>query len=289
MAYHPTADQGSRPGPRWGVCAGCRKGPAAGRPGRGPLALDGKCEPRILKAVRRLIRQIRRSVLATTINPALLTVAERLQYEGYLHREETDASVLTIAKEGASIKVIVRRTGHSRGLVRRILRGERSDVSRVRESSLETYLPWLDREWAAGFHNGADLWRRLRSQEFLGSFRVVTEWASRRGQADLVDTESLHRVPSATTIAKLMTTGRDTLSRAETVTVAAIEAGVPTLVEARTIVEGIHKQRQILFLDRTWPRQPGSVFRHWNCTRSRRGSCRHRHLLVKRADRRADH
>jgi transposase len=99
-----------------------------------------------LEAVRRSMRQIRRSVGAMTINPALLTAAERLQYEGYLHREETNASVLTIAKDGASIKDIVRRTGHSRGLVRRILRGERSDVFRVRESSLETYLPWLDRE-----------------------------------------------------------------------------------------------------------------------------------------------
>ncbi len=176
-----------------------------------------------------------------TINPALLTAAERLQYEGYLHREETNASVLTIAKDGASIKEIMRRTGHSRGLVRRILRGERSDVFRVRESSLETYLPWLDREWAEGSRNGAYLWRRLRSQRFRGTLRVVTGLASRRRQAERVDTESLHRVPSARTIARLMTTGCDTLSRAETVTVAAVEAGVPMLVEARTVVEGFHE------------------------------------------------
>jgi transposase len=51
----------------------------------------------------------------------------------------------------------------------------------------------------------------------------------------------LRRVPSARTIARLMTTGRDTLSRAETVTVAAVESGVPTLVEARTVVEGFHE------------------------------------------------
>ena len=37
-----------------------------------------------------------------------------------------------------------------------------------------------------------------------------------------------------------MTIGRDTLSKAETVTVAAIEAGVPTLVEAREIIAGFH-------------------------------------------------
>jgi len=33
-----------------------------------------------------------------------------------------------------------------------------------------------------------------------------------------------------------MTTGRDTLSKSETVTIAAVEAGVPLLVEAREIV-----------------------------------------------------
>ena len=98
-----------------------------------------------------------------------------------------------------------------------------------------------DAVWAAGSHKGADLWRRLRSQEFRESLRVVTEWASRRRQAKRVDTESLHRVPSARTIASFITTGRDTLSRAETVTVAAVEAGVPTLVEARTVVEGFHE------------------------------------------------
>lgn len=35
-----------------------------------------------------------------------------------------------------------------------------------------------------------------------------------------------------------MTTGRDNLSKADTVTIAAIEARVPTLVEARTLVDG---------------------------------------------------
>jgi transposase len=37
-----------------------------------------------------------------------------------------------------------------------------------------------------------------------------------------------------------MTIGRDTLSKAETVTIAAIEAGVPTLVEARGRIAEFH-------------------------------------------------
>lgn len=44
-----------------------------------------------LDAVRRSMRQIRCAIGAMAIKPELLTAAERLQYEGYLHREETNA------------------------------------------------------------------------------------------------------------------------------------------------------------------------------------------------------
>jgi transposase len=44
----------------------------------------------------------------------------------------------------------------------------------------------------------------------------------------------------ARTIARLMMTGRDTLPRAEPVTVAAAEASVPLLIDARTLIERFH-------------------------------------------------
>jgi len=188
-----------------------------------------------LDAVQKSMRQIRRAIGAATINPDLLTAAERIQYEGYLRREEANAVILGLAKEGITIKEIVRRTGHSRGLVRRMLRGQRSDVFRVRESSLEVHLEWLDAQWAAGQRNGTELWRRLKKQGFRGCLRVVTEWASRRRRAERAD-GALSRTPSSRTIARQMTIGRDALSKAETVTVATIENGVPLLVEAREII-----------------------------------------------------
>jgi len=79
-----------------------------------------------------------------------------------------------LAKNEVTIKEIVRRTGHSRGLVRKVLRGQRSDVFRVRESSLELHLQWLDEQWAAGHRNGSELWRRLKRQGFRGGVRVVS-------------------------------------------------------------------------------------------------------------------
>ena len=72
-------------------------------------------------------------------------------------------------------------------------------------------------------------------QGFRGCMRVVSEWATRRRQADSSD-HALSRAPAARTIARLMTIDRDRLTRSEAVTVAAIEGGVPLLIEAREIV-----------------------------------------------------
>src|SRR6476620_2062551 len=57
-----------------------------------------------LDAVRTSIRQIRGVLGATTVDPLLLTAAERIQHEGYLRREETNLAILGLAKEGAAIR-----------------------------------------------------------------------------------------------------------------------------------------------------------------------------------------
>ena len=119
------------------------------------------------------------------------------------------------------------RTGHSRGLVRRVLRGQRCDVFMPRDSSLERHPPWLDAQWAAGERNAAALWRELKALGFRGGYRVVAVGATRRRRADAANLEHLKRTPSARTVARLMTTARDDLSRAQTVLVAAIEGAAP--------------------------------------------------------------
>ena len=214
-----------------------------------------------LAATRGSMRQIRAKLEIAAIDPELLTAAERLQYEGYLRREDVNASVLALRNAGVAIKEIVRRTGHSRGTVRRVLRGERSEVFRSRESSLDLYLPWLDARWKAGQRCGAALWREMRGEGFRGSLRVVGEWATRRRRrADEANLERLKRTPSARTVARLMTSSRDHLSRAETVTLAAIETAAPALVEAREIVEAFHalvRKKTVAALD-PWLDRAGS-------------------------------
>lgn len=190
-----------------------------------------------LAAVQRSMPAIRKAIGAKTLDPKLLTAAERLQYEGYHRRQQTNQIVRKMADEGLAIKRIVRSTGLSRKLVRQILRGEREDVFRIRESSLTPWLPRLEQEWSGGCLNGAELWRRLRADGFRGSLRVVSEWATRQRRAEQAVPNGTGKSPPARRIAALLTMGRDHLSRADAVQVARIEAALPALATARALTD----------------------------------------------------
>ena len=88
-------------------------------------------------------------------------------------------AILALAQHGVPIKQIVRETGHSRKLVRQVIRGERTDVFRMQQSSLEPHLPWLDAQWDGG---SAQCYGPLASSEATeasrGSLRVIGEWAT---------------------------------------------------------------------------------------------------------------
>ncbi|MCK1479944.1 ISL3 family transposase [Bradyrhizobium sp. 197] len=193
-----------------------------------------------LDAVCRSMNRIRTAIGTTTIAPELLTCAEKLRYQGYLRRQDSHAVVTALASDGVSLKEIVRRTGHSRNLVRQISRGGGTDMFRTRQSTLDGHLPFLDAQWSGGCRNGAELWRRLKGQGFKGSLRVVAEWTTRRRRAETISHQQLQKVPAARTIAQLMTTKRDHLTRAEPVTLAVIEQNVSMLADAQALVGRFH-------------------------------------------------
>ena len=190
-----------------------------------------------LQAVRQSMCSIRRALAAGTVDADLLTSAQRRQYEGFLCREADNAVIQRAARAGMSIKEIVRRTGHSRKVVRDVVRGGRTDVFRVRTSSLEPFLVQLSADWTAGCRNGAELFRRLRSAGYAGSPRVVAEWTTRRRRIEAAPTEAPIAPPSARSIARLMTVARDQVSGADAVSVTVIEQAVPALVAGRTLLD----------------------------------------------------
>jgi hypothetical protein len=185
-----------------------------------------RAEP-FLDAVSKSMRQIRQAVGSNVVDPKLLTYAEKLQYEGYLLRQETNEAIQELAKSGTSIRQIVRQTGHSRKLVRDVLRGQRLDVFRTRPSALDSWLPWLNERWDTGSRNALALWREMRAEGFVGQRGIVSQWAQRRRLAEKAGQSGLMRTPSARVLARLMTSAQDGLGKSDAILVAVIENCVP--------------------------------------------------------------
>ena len=193
-----------------------------------------------LEAVRQSMRPIRQALGCAALDPALLTAAERLQYEGHLRRKAEYEAIRVMSDSGMAIRELVRRTGRSRKLVRGIVRGGGDDVFRPRASTLTPHLTWLEAAWDGGCRNGAALWRRLRTEGFGGSLRVVTEWTTRHRRSERAESSTMRKPPPARGIARLMLARHDCLTRKEALIVAAAERAVPPLVVARVLVDRFH-------------------------------------------------
>ena len=191
------------------------------------------------------MRAIRQVLGPTVIDPALLTSAEHIQYDGFQRRQDSSQAIKALAASGKSIKEITRSTGRSRKLVRTVLRGGDGDVFRCRIRMLEPHTPMLRAAWEAGCRNGAELWRRLCDNGFNVGLRVVTEWATRQRRSEKAGAELSRAAPPARLLSRLMTARRDDLSKADAVTVAAIERGVPTLAAARDLMERFHRMFRV--------------------------------------------
>jgi transposase len=238
--------------------AGYRQAATDGRPDAVQVAdrwhLMENASAAFLNAVRRSMHSVRKAIGAGTVDPVSLTAAERRQHSGWLLREAENASILALAAEGVAIKEIVRRTDKSRGLVRQVLRGARTDMFRSRMSSLDPFLTQLETAWASGAHNGAALWRAMKVMGFTGGLRVVTEWVNRKRKDEGTATGDKRpcKAPSARRIARMMTTDRDKVSKAAARAVAIIGDAVPDLTTARDLLDRFHRlirQRKVDRLD----------------------------------------
>ena len=104
---------------------------------------------------------------------------------------------------------------------------------------LEPYLAKLDTDWAAGCRNGAELWRRLRAGGFRGGASGRDGMGHRgSGAARRPDLALTRIAPPARRLSRLLTMQREQLSKADAITVAAVETGVPALAAARDLWNG---------------------------------------------------
>ena len=193
-----------------------------------------------VEGVKRHMGDLRRAIVGGDIDPAALSAAEKLQWDGWQRRDEVNETVRAMRGKGCSIKGIVRTTGVSRQTVRRILAGTRDDVFRSRETTLDRWAERLNADWSGGCRNGAELWRRLRDAGYGGSQRVVTEWATRRrrsNQGASCRPDAAVTVPPARTIARLLTSERDCKSAEALRVRVAIETASPRIVAARNLLD----------------------------------------------------
>ncbi len=154
------------------------------------------CSAAVLEAVKRNMPAVRAAAQpnssasaapATAVAPAAdpdapppMTSAQRLQWQGWQRRVQVHADVMRLHQQGVPVRNIARDLALSRNTVRRWVRGEQPELHRPRMHSLDPWRAVLERRWAEGCRNGAQLWRDLRGAGFKGGMRVVTEWASRQ-------------------------------------------------------------------------------------------------------------
>ena len=116
--------------------------------------------------------------------PPPMTSAQRLQWQRWQRRVQVHGEAMRLHRQGVPVRHIARGLALSRNTVRRWVRGEQPELHRLRMHSLDPWRAVLERRWAEGCRNGAQLWRELRDAGFKGGMRVVTEWASRQRLAE---------------------------------------------------------------------------------------------------------
>ena len=137
-----------------------------------------------LSAVRSELPRLRKALSPETpIDPVTLIKSQRIQWEAAVTREAVNKQILALAAQGISLKAMARTTGLSRQTIRRIVRGQRHDVFRTRQSSLDPWLVRLEAEWTGGCRVSARQTGGWSCGRRRPGLRRPHAWRSRRAPA----------------------------------------------------------------------------------------------------------
>ena len=131
------------------------------------------------------------------------------------------------------------------------------NASDARRQMLDRHRAHVERRWAEGCRNSAQLWRELRDRGFAGGYGIVRRWAIRRRGRDAAagDRECplpSWRVPSSRRAARLLTTPDATLTRADRQvvdTLTALSSEIRTAAEAVNEFDRILRERDAAAFD----------------------------------------
>ncbi len=144
-------------------------------------------------AVRRAARRITDELTTTDTaaapspsTPRPLTTAERASQASFARRQARYEEAARLRAKGVPLRRIAVRLGAERKTVRRWLRLGHAPLWKkpARGSLLAPYREVLDRRWAEGCRNAAQLWRELVGLGFAGRPGVVRAWAGQRRQQE---------------------------------------------------------------------------------------------------------
>jgi len=101
-------------------------------------------------------------------------------------RVERYQRVMELHRQGVGVLTIVRETGLNRKTIRRYIESEgfpEMAQRRKLRSILDPYLPYVEQRWAAGEHNGTQLYREIQQQGYQGSRSRLAIWVAQRRRA----------------------------------------------------------------------------------------------------------
>jgi transposase len=187
------------------------------------------------------------------------TPSERQRAGRREQRQARYDEMARLRREGVPIRRIARRLGMARNAVRRWLRAGEAPVYRRApgSSALDRHHAYVERRWAEGCRNSAQLWRELRDRGFEGGYDIVRRWAIRRRGLDAVAGDRdcplpSWRVPSSRRAARLLTTPNQTLTRADRQfvdTLTALSSEIRTAAEAVNEFDRILRERDAAAFD----------------------------------------
>ena len=110
------------------------------------------------------------------------TKLEQRQQEVRERRLARYQAIMDLHGQGIKVRAIARQLGIGRGTVQRYLKaGGFPEMSKRsgRSTILGSYLPYLQRRWDEGCHNGLQLYREIEQKGYCGSRPSVSRWVAR--------------------------------------------------------------------------------------------------------------